>query len=145
MIAAILAWLPVTLPSGLGRKRAYAESHASGGTARFARLQFWGGNVARSMIRSSASSSSSVNLARSHPTFSSTACDGLPCPRSNSAVAAAIRAAAVALPSRITAASVSTASCVSARAAAFTVTKICLAAMVSDRRGRRSGCLKRRA
>jgi hypothetical protein len=98
-----------------------------------------GGNAARSMIRSSASSSSSVSLARSHPTFSSTACDGLPCPRSSSAVAAAIRAAGGAFPSRITPASVSIASCVSARAAAFTVTKICLAAIVSGRRGRPPG------
>jgi hypothetical protein len=44
-----------------------------------------------------------------------------------------------ALPSRITAASVSIASCVSTRAAVLTVTKICLAAIVSGRRGRPFG------
>ena len=104
-----------------------------------ARLQFGDGSVARSMIRSNVSSSSSVSLTRSHPTLSSRACDGLPCPRSKSAAAAEIRAAAGAFPSRITAASVSTASCVSTRAAALTVTKICLAAIVSGRRGRPVG------
>jgi hypothetical protein len=104
-----------------------------------ARLQFGDGNVARSMISSSVSSSSSVSLARSYPTLSSTACGGLPCPRSKSATAAEIRAVGGALPSRITAASVSIASCVSARAAVFTVTKICRAAIVSGRRGRPLG------
>jgi hypothetical protein len=135
MIAAILAWLPVTLPSRLGPKTRRCGGSCLRRAARFARLQLGDGNAARSMIRSSSSSSSSVSLARSHPMLRSTACDGLPCPRSKSATAAEIRAAAGALPSRITAASVSIASCVSARAAALTVMKICLAAIVSGRRG----------
>jgi hypothetical protein len=104
-----------------------------------ARLQFGDGNAARSMISSSVSSSSSVSLPRSHPILRSSACDGLPCPRSKSAVAAERRAAGGALPSRITAASVSIASWVSGRAAVLTVTRACLAAIVSDRRGRPLG------
>ena len=139
MIAAILAWLHVTLPSRLGPKTRRCEGSCLRRAARFARLQFGDGNAARSVISSSVSSSSSVSLARSYPTLSSTACGGLPCPRSRSAVAAEIRAAAGAFPSRITAASVSIASCVSTRAAALTVTKFCLAAIVSDRRGRPLG------
>jgi hypothetical protein len=139
MIAAILAWLPVTLPSRLGPKTRRCGGSCLRRAARFARLQFGDGNAARSMIRSSSSSSSSDSLSKSYPTLSSTACGGLPCPRSKSATAAEIRAVAGALPSRITAASVSIASCVSTRAAVLTVTKICLAAIVSGRRGRPQG------
>jgi hypothetical protein len=112
---------------------------ATGNCTQCRRLQFEDGNVARSMISSSVSSSSSVSLPRSHPMLRSTACDGLPCPRSKSATAAEIRAVGGALPSRITAASVSIASCVSARAAALTVMKICLATIVSGCRGRPLG------